>query len=104
MQRGGGVLSALRHATRRVIVSAFLLSFASGCVFSPLRSASRAVPLIKKVIILEEREAPGRRIYSSSVFADRGRGSPAKNGFYGGRMREPTRTEKIVRRTIAILH
>lgn len=47
-------------------------------MFSPLRFAGRAVPLIKKVIILEEREAPGRRIYSSSVFADRGRGSPAK--------------------------
>lgn len=89
------------YVTRHTVLSFYFSLFHSDAVFSV---AVAVLPLIKKVIILEEREALGRgRVFILSVFADRA-GARERRTIFVVVGQEPSRTEKIVPGTIAILY
>lgn len=84
-------------------MSFYFSLFYSDAVFSV---AVAVLPLIKKVIILEEREALVRGrvfILSLTVFADRA-GARERRTIFVVVGEEPSRTEKIVPGTIAVLY
>lgn len=73
------------YVTRHTALPFYFSLFHSDAVFSV---AVAVLPLIKKVIILEEREALGRgRVFILSVFADRAGARGATSDFCGSRTR-----------------
>lgn len=89
------------YVTRHTALPFYFSLFHSDAVFSV---AVAVLPLIKKVIILEEREALGRAAYLFSRCLLTVPELAERRAIFVVVGQEPSRTEKIVPGTIAILY